>query len=142
MQLPWGIPSNPLGTVQEGCSAEQGRVTVRCFSISHIHFPVGYVFAHNVTPAVLHSTHGLEQNSTLQQHTQLLTRMPDTCSNTGTHLVASHCHAVGSVTPINGRVLISLISSDDFHDKLGLYAHCHAAVMQVCVHTTLHVSWR
>lgn len=37
MQLPGGIPSNPLGTVQEGCSAEQGRVTVRCFSISYIH---------------------------------------------------------------------------------------------------------
>lgn len=51
LQLPWGMPSNPLGSMQQGCSAEQGRMVMPCPSISHIHDSVWHILTHNVAPA-------------------------------------------------------------------------------------------
>ncbi len=51
LQLSWGIPCNPLGSVQQGCSAEQGRMVMPCPSISHIYNAVGHILTHNVAPA-------------------------------------------------------------------------------------------
>lgn len=51
LQLPWGVPSNPLGGMQQGCSAEQGRMVTACPSVSHIHNSVWHILTHNVAPA-------------------------------------------------------------------------------------------
>jgi len=57
LQLPWGIPSNPLGRMQQGCSAEQGRMVMPCQSISHIHDSVGHILTHNVAPTKSSAQH-------------------------------------------------------------------------------------
>ena len=57
LQLPWGIPSNPLGSMQHSCSAEQGRMVMPCPSISHIHNSVGHILTHNVAPTESSAQH-------------------------------------------------------------------------------------
>ena len=54
LQLPWGIPSNPVGSVQLSCAAGEGRMIVPCPSISNIDDPVGNILANHV-PSAIHS---------------------------------------------------------------------------------------
>lgn len=50
LQLPWGLPSNPLRSMQQGCSAEQGRMVMGPPSISHIYNFIWHILTHNVAP--------------------------------------------------------------------------------------------
>lgn len=56
LQLLRGIPSNPLGTVQKGCAAQQGRMVLPCLSVCHIHKSVCYILSYHIAPAK-HSMH-------------------------------------------------------------------------------------
>lgn len=49
-QLLRGIPSNPSGTVQKGCVAQQGGMLLACLSICHIHNSVCYILSHHIAP--------------------------------------------------------------------------------------------